>query len=440
MSPSISFLKGKVNFLAVLAVIATTVFSWYNQNSWCIIFLVLCRLVDGGPVKAIRSAFTNRYFLAFLALVLVDTIGLAYTHNFGEGERIVEKEATLVAIAFALCGGVFADGSDYRRLMTGYCGILVVACIYCLVKAGQHYRSMTEKDISVFFYHKLSGAIGQNAVFFTVFMLFGLLFLLYHPLETGALPARFRKALQLFLILFFIGIIVLLSSKLLLIVLFLLLVYYVLERYISRRNFIAITLIGIGGLMVTMWIFFSDNPVKRRYQDLEHGGIDMNQTTFSDSTVFNGAQIRLLQWRYAKQIMTEHNAWIFGVTGGDSQTLLNEKYAKAHMFMGRAHTKQRGFTDYNFHNQYIETTVRSGFLGLAVLLYLCWLMIALVSERRTAETAFTALTLLSICAVESILTLQHGVFAFAFMPIVLLYSPKSQPREKKVSRPAPETA
>jgi O-antigen ligase len=426
-----SFLKRKINFLMVLAVVATTVFSWYNQNSWCIILLVLCRLVDGGPVRAIRAAFTNRFFLAFLAFVLVDAAGLIYTHNLHAGGSVLSKESSLVAIAFVLCGGRFADDQDYRALMTGYCGILAAACVYCLAKAGMRYSAMPVKDISVFFYHPLSGVIGQNAVFFSVYMIFGLIFLLYHPIYTGPLPKWFREPVQLVLVLFFIGIIILLSSKLLLIVLFLLLLSFVLMRYIARRNYLAIVLVAVGGLMLTMWIVFTDNPIKRRYQDLEHGDINMaKQATFTDSTVYNGAQIRLIQWRDANQIMREHQAWVFGVTSGDSQDLLNDKYRQAKMFMGRAGTKQRGFTDFNFHNQYIETTVRMGFLGLAALLYICLLMIELTVRRRTVETAFTALTLLSICTVESLLTLQHGVFAFVFMPLMLLYSPKKGPVAK----------
>jgi O-antigen ligase len=150
------------------------------------------------------------------------------------------------------------------------------------------------------------------------------------------------------------------------------------------------------------------------------------QNTFTNTTIFNGASIRLLQWKYANEIMREHKAWVLGVTAGDSQDLLNDKYRQANLFMGVPHTRQRGFTDYNFHNQYIETTVRSGLLGLAILLYCCWLMIVLVEKRRTAETAFTVLTLLSISTTQSFLTLQHGVFAFAFMPLLLMYSPRGR--------------
>jgi O-antigen ligase len=430
------FLQNKINYFLTLAVIATTVFSLLNLNSWCMILLVLCRLRSGGPVRAVRSAFSNKYFLAFLAFVLVDVVGFFFTHNHPVAERTVEKEASLVAIALVICGGSFAGEGDYERLMTGYCLILAAACMYCLVYSGIQYQKT--RSIELFFYHPLTRIIGQNAVFLTVYVIFGLLFLLYHPLRIGELPPWLKKSVQLALILFFAGFIVLLSSKLLLVVLMLLLVNFVFQRYLKRRDFATIAMIGLCGVLLTSWIIVSDNPVKDRYQDLERGEISMvKQDTFSTQTVFNGASIRLLQWRYANEIMHEHDAWLFGVTSGNSQDLLNAKYSEAHLFMGIPHTRTRGFTDYNFHNQYIETTVRTGLVGLATLLYICWLMIELAVRRRTAEVGFTILALLSISAVQSFLTLQTGVFAFVFMPLVLLSSP-GRPKAATVAPPAAE--
>src|SRR3984885_7793332 len=99
------FLQKKLNLLITLAVVATTIFSKFNVNSWCIILLVLCRLADGGPVRAVKAAFSNRYFLAFLALFLLDATGVLFSHDQGAATRIMEKSATLVAISFVFCGG-----------------------------------------------------------------------------------------------------------------------------------------------------------------------------------------------------------------------------------------------------------------------------------------------------------------------------------------------
>lgn len=418
------FLQNKVNFIVTLGAVATTVISWYNINSVLIIAMVLCRLIDGGPVRAIKAAFTNKYFLAYLALFLVGAAGVFYTHDAVRQGRSMEKEATMVAVAFTLCGGYFADERNYKQFMTAYAGVLFLACSYCLIKAALLYESMPVKDYTVFFYHSLTTRIGQNAVFFTVYMIFGLLFLLSHPMQMGRTPNRIRRGIQIFLILFFIGVIILLSSKLLLVVLLLILLSLILQRFIVRKNYMAILGVVVAGLLLGGWLGFTNNFIRDRYLDLERGDLSVvNREKFLPFTEFNGATLRLLQWRFANEIIQEHHSWVFGVSPGDAQDLLNDKYKKSDIYVGTPNTKARGFLDYNFHNQYIETTVRSGFVGLAALLVVCFLMIVLCEKWRTAETAFMALTLLSICTVESLITLQHGVFAFVFMPLMLLSSP-----------------
>src|ERR1700744_4293303 len=75
------FLRKKLHFYLTLSVIATTLFSWLNLNSYLIILLLLCRLFDGNPLTRLKTAFTNKYFLAYFSIFLLDLIGLFYTHN-----------------------------------------------------------------------------------------------------------------------------------------------------------------------------------------------------------------------------------------------------------------------------------------------------------------------------------------------------------------------
>jgi O-antigen ligase len=427
-----SFLQNKIYFILTLSVIATTVFSWFNLNSYCIILLLLCRLLEGGPGKAIRTAFSNRYFLAYFAYFLIAAAGLLYTHNSSAGGHIVEKDATLLAIPFIICAGPFADEHSFRRLMNAYCLILLAACLYCLAVAALHYRD--EKNISVFFYHPFSHAIHENAIYFSLFMIFGLLYLLSPGcrIETTRLSAKTGKYLRLFFIWFFIGIIILLASKLLLLFLFLILIHFILRRYPIGENKKLMGLMGLGILLVLGTVALTRNPIKERYLDIYYGDLNLiRQKKFGQATYFNGVQLRLLEWQFALQILEEKRAWLIGVSPGDSQDLLNEKYIEADMYIGDPSRNSSGFLTYNFHNQYIENFVQSGVIGLAVFLYLCGLLISVVWKWRTREAFFTVVILLTLFVTESFITLQHGVFLFSFFPLLLLYSPKKAPEEAK---------
>src|ERR1700749_719640 len=102
----IPFLQKKVFYFLMLAIIGTTIFSWFNVNSCLIILLLVCRLVDGRrPLTAVKPAFSNRFFLAYFSLFAIEVLGLLYTHDVYTAYKHVESKATLVAIPFVLCSG-----------------------------------------------------------------------------------------------------------------------------------------------------------------------------------------------------------------------------------------------------------------------------------------------------------------------------------------------
>ncbi|HLX66257.1 MAG TPA: hypothetical protein VKR41_04650, partial [Puia sp.] len=88
------FLRNPFYYYLVLAVIATTLFSWFNLNSYLIILLLICRLTDGSPRVALRTAFCNVFFWAYAVIFLMELAGLLYTHDFAAAWRQMESKAT----------------------------------------------------------------------------------------------------------------------------------------------------------------------------------------------------------------------------------------------------------------------------------------------------------------------------------------------------------
>lgn len=421
------FLRNKFYFSVTVAVIATTVLGWFRINTWCIVLLVLCHLADGDPRATIRNAFANRLFLSYFALFLLDLIGQFFTRDLSEGWKIVSRDATMVAIPFVLCSGTFADEETYKKLMGSYCITLALASLICLVRATRHY--LASGDFGLFFYHPLVEPLSQNAVFYSVFILFGLFFLLSYDLRPAypRLPGKLVRGLQFLLVLFFILLIVLLASKLFLVVMLLSLAYFLLRKYRLTRNRVLLVSVGLALALLIAITLSTDNPIKARYADILQANVSMiNREHFAPGDNFNGIQIRLLEWRFAYEILNEHRAWVWGTTPGYSQHFLNQKYVDANMYLGAPGRKGRGFWDYNFHDQFIETLVRSGFIGLAVLLVNFGLQIGIIRRWRTGQAFFTVLTLILFFIPQSPLTMQTGVFLFSFFPLLLTYSPKGE--------------
>jgi O-antigen ligase len=424
----LSISRRNIYFFLFCAVLYTTVFSLLRINTYCIILLVAFRLWD-APDTA-RSVFKDKLFLAYFFFVLIETAGFLHTDNIKLQSDAVAKDATLVAFAYVLCSGALASGREYRRLMEAYCLMIFLSSVYCLVMAFRHY--LVNKDPADYFYHTLTVPISQNAVFYSVYLIFGILFLL----SAGqAVLIKCTKSwwngIRIFLVLFFLLMMVLLSSKLSLILTLIILCSFFLRQFSFRRNRLVLGLAGIALLLVVSVFSVIDNPIRRRFADLANGNLEMvRQQKFPPGTDFNGLQLRLLEWRFAREVLHENHAWLFGVSPGNSQNLLDAKYVAAEMYIGnpaegpRRHI--RGFLGYNFHNQYIESLVRDGILGLMALLAIFLVLARRAGMQDTREAFFTILTLALFFVPQSPLTMQQGVFLFCFFPLSILCLRKSQ--------------
>ena len=426
--PTEIFLRKKFYFLVTLAVLYTTIFSLFNLNSYCIILLGACRLWEGRILDNVKKAFANPLFLAYFVFFVIEAAGMLHTHNMKAGGDVIAKDATLVAVAFTLLAGRFADERAFGRLMLCYCAMLLAASAYCLGVAAHRYGQ--GGDATVFFYHPLTSPISWNAVFFSVYVLFALIFLLSidgHD-SLDVLPQPIRVGVRVFLVVFFMAMIFLLSSKLILVLAVIALAGFFLRRYRFRQNKRIVLGLGVGAFLSIGILAGTDNPVRERYQELAQGNLKLiEQKKFAPGNYFNALQSRLLQYRFAGEILREQHAWLLGVSPGDSQDLLDQKYIDANMYIGDPsqgpHRKIRGYIGYNFHNQYVETLVRDGIPGLVVLLTIFGLLVTQLARRwRTRQVSVTILTLALFFVPEAPLTLQHGIFLFCFFPLVLFGS------------------
>jgi O-antigen ligase len=393
------FLRNPFYYYLVLAVIATTLFSRFNLNSYLIILLVIFRLTDGSPRVALRTAFSNIFFWAYAVIFLIELAGLLYTHDFFVAWKQMESKATLVAIPFIFLAGPFTDYSGYQKLLTAYCWLLAAVCVYCLSMAVVEYG--WQHDMGVFFYHNLTSAAGVNAVFFSGYVLVAILFLLF--------TANGRS--RIVPILFFTGMMVLLSSRLLLLLLAIVFIVFAIGRRFSgikkatKYSFALLIALGLGTLA------FTNNPFSRRYQELSPGRVSgsIHAAAISDASA-NGISLRLFMWRAAFQILNEHHAWVFGVTGGDSQARLDQKYLDAGLY--------QGYLRYNFHNEYIEVLVHSGLVGWTLFMLAIAALIRMTRLTGTMPAVFTTGLILLLFSTESALEMQHGIFLSCFFPLL----------------------
>jgi hypothetical protein len=408
------FLRKKVHYYLVLAVIATTLMSWLNLNSYLIILLLICRLVDGRPRAALKSASGNIFFWAYAVIFLIELAGLLYTHDLFAAWKHMESKATLVAIPFIFLGGPFTDPNGYRKLLRAYCILLAAVCLYCLSMAAVEYH--WQHDPGVFFYHELTSAAGVNAVFFSGYVLVAILFLLFSrvlpdPSTVRAIPGFPHRWLRIGLIMLFSGMMVLLSSRLLLLLLGVVFGVYLIGRRLPKMRPASIYSLVLLVLLGLATLAFTDNPFSRRYQELNPHRLSATIGPQSQPVPkINAISLRLFMWRAAFEILQENSAWAFGVTGGDSQDRLNQKYMDAGM--------SEGYLGYNFHNEYMEVLVHSGLVGWTVFMLAIAGLIVMTRITGTLPAVFTTGLILLLFSTESPLEMQHGLFLSCFFPLL----------------------
>lgn len=411
------FLDNKFHYYLVLAVIFTTLISILNLNSYLIILLVVCRLIDGGARQAIRTAVTNIFFWVFAGIFLIEFAGLIYTHDFYAGWHLMERKATLIAIPFVILAGPFTDQQGYRKLFTAYCWLLLAVCVYCLITASVEYR--WTQDTGAFFYHSLTSGVGVNAVFFSGYVFVAMLFLLF--------SSRADRRTRVTLLLFFTIFLILLSSRLVLFLLFVTFAIYFF-RLLKIRPVVAYSLVALLTLGLATFAF-TDNPFSRRYNDLTPDRVagSLQRQPISDATA-NSISLRFFMWRSAIKILREKHAWLIGVSGGDSQTLLDQKYLDAGLY--------QGYLGYNFHNEYVEVLVRSGIVGLTLFLLGLAGLVTMTRIAGTIPAMLTTVLILLLCATESALEMQHGLFLSCFFPL-LNFAGRSPKRTSTAFFPVP---
>ena len=128
----------------------------------------------------------------------------------------------------------------------------------------------------------------------------------------------------------------------------------------------------------------------------------------------NGINLRLIQARFGIKILEENNAWITGVGIMDAQKLLNEKYIEYGLYTGYEGTEDIGYLNYNFHNQFVETFVRSGIIGI-LLLFAMFLSLFMMRQSNLFISHWVILIVFMFFITESVLERQQGIVYFCLI-------------------------
>lgn len=407
----------ELRFWLVNAMLATILLSALNLNSYCIFAILFLTIIDGNWKTNLLHGFTHPVFISFLVLFLIECGGMLHTGNTKAGLKNVETSAGLIALPFILITGKQFFSRCLWKILRVFCFLLVATTVYCIVLAIiQHANT---GDTNSFYYHELVKPVNHHAVYFSVFLLTGIAILFADIRKQGF--DSIKIYVRLICVAWFFFIIILLASKLMLLAAILLIVILAPLTFTGKSRLMASGAVIAVCISCVVILFSVDNPIQKRLRDMFSGNPELfTQNKFSTEIYFNGLQFRLLNWRFGWEILKENNAILLGVSSGDAQQLLNEKFLSAGMYSGDPQRNDTGYLNLNFHNQFLQTFVESGVTGLLALLFNFVLLLVLAFKRNSINAICMLVLLLLFFLTESVLERQYGIFLYAFFPLLLM--------------------
>ncbi len=248
-------------------------------------------------------------------------------------------------------------------------------------------------DTLVFIYHKLVSPLDLNAIYVSVMVSIGLLYSLFYFNNKAV---KWASSFILFVFLIF------LSSKTVMFATLLSIAtgYFVVKNTSRKQSYYLVGFIALSALLIYL------SPLKKRIKEEFTANIEevLTAKKFTKVYPWRGNTIRLFQARIGYEMLQEDNRFLLGYGINASQDKILQKH--------KDYVIYKGFYHYNFHNQYIQSWVELGVVG--VLFVLALLFFIYRQARKTNEIIIVCFLVVMtfVFTTESFIWRQRGMLFF----------------------------
>ncbi len=364
---------------------------------WLLGLCVIIRSIIQRPHINKKQSITG---LLLLILFLWHANSLIFDPNFEEVKASLVRKLSFIVFPFILILGNSSIKDPQRWALRGFYAGLILTGIQMLLRAI--IRSLHGIDLDYWMYHEFAAPFQFGAIYFSWYLSIALISLIYQRQEPFVEQFRYP------LLIFFLLLLLLSASKLFVLITGSVVIVKMLSKLQKKkraRALILLLILIIGGSV----------PIYERISELKNISPKIAfQDEYAYDTPFNGFTLRLLQWRLGFEILDDNNAWLQGTGIGSRQEILNRYYKKYNVYTGNPRLGDRGYLGYNFHNQFVETTVGTGIPGLIILLSIVIYGI-LCMRRKLFFPLFVYIVTLLFFMTESVLERQAGIMMFCLI-------------------------
>ena len=375
---------------------------WHHNFAGILLQLYFLIWLITGAYKSSFKSFKLNLQLPFIAIYIIAGLSLLYTNNMPQGLQQLELWLAFLAFPFL----VNIKDNQRPQLRKNILFSFVIGCLFstviCLVyRSFMMYNRPIGYDIVYFYtYDYLGMGLGIQPIYFAMYLAFASLILQVEKHILGKYT--------LWVILYFSLYIVMLSSRTEIMVYLLLTVTLRLfQGYSNGKMLPAVLQSAIVASLFLALIYL--NPMNRaRFAEM----VDL-QANYTENK-WGGRSIRIEKWKHATALILQHP--IIGLAPGDTQDALQASYKQGDFELAY-------INKFNAHNQYLQTLLGLGLLGLGLLF---WLFFVLgkwfYTQQDYAALLFLALFVLS-CITESMLERQKGVIFLTFFASIFAFLP-----------------
>lgn len=369
---------------------------------YVIALIILTWLFDGdltAKIKRIVNSSHRTNLLLFAGIYILYLIGLSYSGNFGTGLFNLEVKLSLFIfpVMFASIREEVLSLKISRRVLTSFVLGVFASMLLCYSVAFVDYAQ--NGNVEVFYYSNLSVLIHPS--YLAMYVCFAIAVLLYFNIK-AYIRGRLNVILSMVLVLLFQLFVVMLSSKAGILGLVIVIALFTAYTIFYEKRWLTGVFSGLVLSISFLVLFFLFPASSARFEQTREV---LEQAEVGAAEVANSTGERIMIWYYTFEITNEH--FLLGVGTGDVIDQLLSKYSEKGM--RNAYDLQL-----NAHNQYLQTFLALGIIGLIVLL-LTLLLPGIFSVERKHYLYLIFLVLISFNFLfESMLETQAGVVFYAF--------------------------
>jgi O-antigen ligase len=396
---------GNAYFITYVLIAATLPLNKISLNSASIIALGAVWLIEPNwNQKWINLKKYMPFSGVMIGYFLLHVFSLSYTSNIQIGSFVIEKKLSFLFLPLIMFSSSYKPNLSWILFvfMTSL-SILIVVDFFNVVLNSQ---IMSEYQLKNGYDYRLAIVEKANvsATYRSLHCVLAIVFGLY---SWNQFTVKFAKPWVVACVLINTICILILASKITFISIVICSLFFILfyTNYYNNKIYLLILFSSIILASIVIWSIPSS---KARFTELL-------STPFVPATgnVHNSITLRAAHLHCNIELAKNH--YLLGVGAGDVQDLMDNCYKSNHfsdfLYLDNKH---------NCHNQYFQTLLGLGIVGLAILLLIYLLPFVLLKNNLNFVILFVIGTFVFTSLTESVFEVQKGIVLFTFFYCLLI--------------------